>query len=40
MSYKEDVDLRSKSKSVNKLSTELKELMIIYRENLYHTQEL
>ena len=40
MSYKEDVDLGFQSKSVNKLSAKLSELMIIYRENLHHTQEL
>ena len=38
--YKEKFDSRSKSKSVNKLSAELRELMIIYCENLYHTQKL
>ncbi len=38
-SYKEDVDLRSQSKLVDKSATELKELMIVYRENLQHTQE-
>ena len=40
MSYKEDVDSRSQSKSVDKLLTELRELMIVCRENLYHAQEL
>ena len=40
MSYKEEVDSCSKSKSVNKLSAELRELIIICRENLHHTQEL
>ena len=40
MSYKDNVDPRSKSKSVDKLSTELRELMIVCRENLHHTQEL
>ena len=39
MSYKENVDPRSKSKSADKVSTELRELMIVYRENLYHAQE-
>ncbi len=33
-SYEEDVDPRSQSKSVDKLATELRELMIVYRENL------
>ena len=33
--YKEEVNPHSKSKSVDKLSAELKELMIICQENLY-----
>ena len=37
---KENVDPRSQSKSADKLSRELKELMIAYYENLYHTQKL
>ena len=36
MSYEEDVNPRSQSKSVDKLSAELRELMIICQENLYH----
>ena len=36
MSYKDNVDLRSKSKSVNELSTELRELIIVYRKNFHH----
>ena len=40
MSYEEKVDPRSKSKSANKLSAELRELMIVCQENLYHTQKL
>ena len=40
MSYKEDVDPRSKSKSADELSTELRELIIVCRENLHHAQEL
>ena len=40
MSYKEDVNPRSKFKSVDRLLAELKKLMIICRENLYHIQEL
>ena len=40
MSYKEEVDPRSKSKSAHKLSAELRELMIVCRENLHHAQEL
>ena len=40
MSYKEEVDLRSKSKSADKLLAELRELMIVCRENLYYAQKL
>ena len=40
MLYKEDVDPRSQSKSVDELSAELKELMIVCQKNLHHTQEL
>ena len=40
MSYKEDVNSRSQSKSTDELSAELRELMIVCRENLYHAQEL
>ena len=40
MLYKEDVDPRSQSKSADELSAELRELMIICRENLYYAQEL
>ena len=38
--YKENVDPHSQSKSANKLSAEIKELMIVCRGNLYHTREL
>ena len=38
MSYKEKVDPRSKSKSADKLSAELRKLIIICQKNLYHTQ--
>ncbi len=38
--YKEDVDLRSQSKSADELATELRELMAVCRENLQHAQEL
>ena len=38
--YKEDVDPRSQSKLANELSVELRELIIICRENLHHAQEL
>ena len=40
MSYEEDVDPHSQSKSANKLLAELKELMIICQENLHHIREL
>ena len=39
MSYEEEVDSRSKSKSADKLSAKLRELMIICQENLYHAQK-
>ncbi len=39
-SYKEDVNPRSQSKSADELTTELNELMAVYRENLQHAQEL
>ena len=38
--YKEPVNSYSQSKSVDKLLAELRELMIVYQENLYYTQEL
>ena len=38
--YKNDVDPHSQSKSTDQLSAELRELMIIWRENFYYTQEL
>ena len=40
ISYKEKVDPRSQSKSADELLAELRELMIVCRENLYHAQEL
>ena len=40
MSYEEDVDPRSQSKSADELSAELRELMIVCRENIHHAQEL
>ena len=39
MSYEEDVDPRSQSKSADKLSADLRELMIVCQENLHHAQE-
>ena len=40
MSYKEEVDPRSKFKSADKLLAELRELMIFCQKNLYHAQKL
>ncbi len=40
VSYKEDVDPRFQSKSADKLATELRELIAVYRENLQHAQKL
>ena len=40
VSYKEDINPHSKSKSANKLLMELQELMTMYRENLHHAQKL
>ena len=37
--YKDDIDSRSKSKLEDNLSAELRELMIVCRENLHHAQE-
>ncbi len=36
VSYEENVDLYSQLKSTDELAIELRELMIIYRENLYY----
>ena len=40
MSYEEEVDPCFQSKSVDELFRELRKLMVIYRKNLYHAQEL
>ena len=40
VSFEEDVDPRSKSKSADELSLKLRELMNVCQENLYHAQEL
>ena len=40
MSYKEEVNFHFKSKSADELSAELRELMIVCQEDLYHAQEL
>ena len=38
--YQEDVNPRSRFKSADELLAELRELMIVCRENLHHPQEL
>ena len=38
--YEEEVNFRSKSKSADKLSAELRELIIVCQKNLHHAQEL
>ena len=40
VSYEEEIDLCSKSKSADKLSAKLRELMTVCQENLHHAQEL
>ena len=40
ISYKEDVDSRSRSKGADELTEELRNLMTACRENLQHVQEL
>ena len=40
VSYKEDLDPRSKLKTAEELSSKLQNLMAIYQQNLYHAQEL
>ena len=40
MFYKNNVNPRSKFKSVDKLSTKLRELIIVCRKNFYHAQKL
>ena len=40
MSYKEDVNSRSQSKSADELLAELRKLMIVCQKNLYHAQKL
>ena len=40
ISYEEDLDPRSKSRTVEKLSFELRELMTICQQNLNHAQKL
>ena len=40
VSYEEDLDPRSKSRTAEKLSSELRELMTVCQQNLHHAQEL
>ena len=40
ISYKEDLDPRSKSKIAKKLSSKLQNLIAVCQQNFYHTQEL
>ena len=40
VSYKKNVDPRSKSKSADDLANDLRELMAVCRENLQHAQDL
>ena len=38
--YEEDLDPRSKSRTAEELSSELRELMTVCQQNLHHAQEL
>ena len=40
VSYEKDLDPRSKSRTVEELSSELRKLMTVCQQNLHHTQEL
>ena len=40
VSYKEDLDPCSKSRTAEKLSSELQELMIVCQQNLYYAEKL
>ena len=40
VSYEEDLDSRSKSRTAEELSSKLRELMTICQQNLHHAQEL
>ena len=40
ISYKKDLDLRLKSKTTKKLSSELQNLIAVYQQNFYHAQKL
>ena len=39
VSYEENLDPYSKSKTIKKLFFELQDLMVAYQQNLYHTQK-
>ena len=40
ISYKKNLNLHSKSKTTEELSSELQKLMIIYQQNFYYIQKL
>ena len=40
VSYEEDLDPRSKSRTAKELFSKLRELMTVYQQNLHHAQEL
>ena len=40
VSYEEDLDPRSKSRTAEELSSELQELMTVCQQNLHHAQKL
>ena len=40
ISYEEDLDPHSKSRTMEELSSKLRELMTVYQQNLHHAQEL
>ena len=40
VSFKEDINLHSRSNAADKLLAKLQKLMTIYKENLYHAQKL
>ena len=40
VSYEEDLDPRSKSRTAEELSSKLRELMTVCQQNLHHAQEL
>ena len=40
VSYEKDLDPRLKSRTVEELSSKLRELMTVYQQNLHHAQKL